>query len=75
MQFHHEVVHSFVQSFGSEYASVKQILFSDQTPEPTARNLAVSYAERQDSDYLFVVDSEAHLNDVHTLVDLIRQNQ
>lgn len=75
VQYHHDVVTKFVESFGDQYANVKQILHSDKTPEATARNLAVSYAERQASDYLFVIDADAHLDDVHTLTDLIRQNQ
>lgn len=41
MQYHHALVFKFVETYGSEYANVKQVLYSDKSPEAAARNLAV----------------------------------
>lgn len=34
-----------------------------------------SYAEREGSDYLFVVDAEAHIDNPATLIRLLEQNR
>lgn len=41
VQYHHDLVFKFVETYGPEYANVKQVLYSDKTAEAAARNLAV----------------------------------
>lgn len=59
-----------------EYASVKYAQAADGLDEAEARTLAVGHAERvAKSDYLFVVDSDARLDNAETLRELVAQNR
>ncbi|XP_055326486.1 procollagen-lysine,2-oxoglutarate 5-dioxygenase-like isoform X2 [Sitodiplosis mosellana] len=75
VQYHDDLVQTFLKTHGDEYSSTKQIRHNDSYKEVTARNSAVSYAESEGSDYLFVVDAEAHIDNPSTLIRLIEQNR
>ncbi|XP_055326484.1 procollagen-lysine,2-oxoglutarate 5-dioxygenase isoform X2 [Sitodiplosis mosellana] len=75
VQYHDELVQTFLETHGATYAGTKQIKHTDSYKEAIARNLAVNYAERERSDYLFVVDAEAHIDNPSTLIRLVEQNR
>lgn len=59
-----------------EYASVKYAAATVRLDEAEARTLAVGHAERvARTDYLFVVDSDARLDNARTLRELVAQNR
>lgn len=68
-------VDTFVRNASAHYASVKQIRADDRIDETEARTLAVAHALKQSTDYLFVVDAEARLDNAQTLRELVAQNR
>ncbi|XP_037038309.1 procollagen-lysine,2-oxoglutarate 5-dioxygenase isoform X2 [Bradysia coprophila] len=74
-EYHSDVVNAFVEKTSSHYASVKTILPTDEIGEHDARDLAVNHAKNKKTDYLFVVDAEAHLDSPNTLKELMKQNR
>ena len=67
---------AFIEKTGKEYASVKYIPSKDRVKEWAARKLAVNWViEETKTDYLFSVDSTAHLDDEETLKSLIEANK
>ncbi|XP_076270326.1 procollagen lysyl hydroxylase isoform X2 [Rhynchophorus ferrugineus] len=75
MKYHSSHVENFIQTYGSEYSSVKEIKPEDGSPEWTARDLSVSQCLAKNCDIYFAVDSIAHLDNPHTIKLLIEQNR
>ncbi|XP_055696089.1 procollagen-lysine,2-oxoglutarate 5-dioxygenase isoform X1 [Lutzomyia longipalpis] len=75
VKYHEEEITKFITKQSNNFKSVKQILVEDSINEGTARNLAIQQAILKESDYLFVVDSEAHIDDPKTLRKLITKNR
>uniref|UniRef100_A0A1L8E427 procollagen-lysine 5-dioxygenase n=1 Tax=Nyssomyia neivai TaxID=330878 RepID=A0A1L8E427_9DIPT len=75
VKFHEEEISEFTTKHKSNFKSIKQILVEDSTNEGTARDQAVQQAILDESDYLFVVDSEAHIDDPKTLRKLLTKNR
>ncbi|GAB0087403.1 hypothetical protein DMENIID0001_017010 [Sergentomyia squamirostris] len=74
-KYHEEKIEEFIKKHNDNYKSVKFVLVEDSVNEGSARDLAVQQAILKESDYLFVVDSEAHLDNAATLRQMIAQNK
>lgn len=75
INFHKELVDEFVKKFGGEYMSIKAIQEEDSVNERKARQAAVDDATKFESDYLFVVDGDVHLDNPNVLRDLVKTNR
>lgn len=76
VEYHTKLVETFMEHAGNEkYLSVKGINFKDGISEATARELAVNRCLTKKCDYLFVVDSDVHLENLDTLLELITFNK
>ncbi|XP_055697563.1 procollagen-lysine,2-oxoglutarate 5-dioxygenase isoform X2 [Phlebotomus papatasi] len=75
VKYHEDTFTAFLKKHTTDFKSVKQVLVEDSINEGTARGLAVEQAIVKESDYLFVVDSEAHLDDPKILRKLIIKNR
>ncbi|XP_037906818.1 procollagen-lysine,2-oxoglutarate 5-dioxygenase [Hermetia illucens] len=73
--YHDKLVNKYVLDFGVEYKTVKLLLSADNIDEKEARKLAVQQAKLKESDYLFYVEAEAHIDDHDLLIDLIKLNR
>lgn len=74
-EYHAAMLTEWVESIKDDYASVKLISQEENVKEWHARNSAIEYCLEQSCDYLFVIDSEAHINNPFTLKLLIEQNR
>ncbi|XP_044750581.1 procollagen-lysine,2-oxoglutarate 5-dioxygenase isoform X2 [Coccinella septempunctata] len=74
-KYHTDHVDTFLEAYGTQYKSVKKIIPDDATTEWAARDLAMDQCLAKECDFLFVVDSIAHLDNPHTLKLLIAQNR
>lgn len=68
-------IDAFARTAGAEYASLKQISAEERMDETEVRTLSVAHALRQNTDYLFVVDADARLDNAQTLRELVAQNR
>lgn len=76
IEYHAKLVDKFLEHAGNEkFTSVKGLNFKDGISEATARELAVNRCLTKKCDYLFVVDSDVHLENLDTLVELISYNR
>ena len=75
VEYHQTEVANFVNDNMNEYHKVEVVGHDQDVSEHTARNMAVERCVLTKCDYLFVVDSEAHLDNPHTLRLLIEQNR
>ena len=75
VEHHSEEVARYVNDVGGRYHSVQVVGHGQDVSEWNARNMAVDKCEDTKCDYLFVVDSDAHLDNQHTLMLLIEQNR
>ncbi|KAL3280590.1 hypothetical protein HHI36_003822 [Cryptolaemus montrouzieri] len=75
VKYHIDHVSTFVDAYTPEYLSVKEAKPDDGITEWAARDLALDHCVSTKCDYLFVVDSVAHLDNPHTLKLLIEQNR
>lgn len=80
VEYHENQVSQFVEYWrnGNEvetYNSIEFISFKDGVAELEARNRAIELCAGLKCDYLFVVDSVAHLDNSYTLQLLIEQNR
>lgn len=76
VEYHEKLVETFLEHAKNEkYLSVKALNYKDGITEATARELAVNRCLTKKCDYLFVVDSDVHLENLDTLVELIALNQ
>ncbi|KAG7212693.1 hypothetical protein KM043_012970 [Ampulex compressa] len=73
--YHEKTVQTFVDRFGKEYKSLKQILPSDNVEEVNARNLAMEYCLTKNCSGYFSIDSVSHLDNEHTLKLLVEQQR
>ncbi|XP_021914399.1 procollagen-lysine,2-oxoglutarate 5-dioxygenase 1 isoform X2 [Zootermopsis nevadensis] len=73
--YHSKHLEGFLSSYGEEFRTVKRIDPSDSLKEFEARNLAVNYCLTVNCDYYFNLDSDAHLDNPHTLRLLVEQNR
>jgi len=74
-EFHKDEVANFVNDHMKEYHSVEVVGWEEDMTEWHARNSAVEKCADTKCDFLFVVDSDAHLDNPHTLRLLIEQNR
>ncbi|TDG49724.1 hypothetical protein AWZ03_003962 [Drosophila navojoa] len=74
-ELHDELVQSYVKNQGKSYASVKYILSTDGLTESQGRQLALDKAKQKNSDYIFYVDGDAHIEDSEVLRELLRMNK
>jgi len=74
-EYHQPEVSKFVNDNMDKYHSVYVMTPDQDVTEWTARNAAVKKCVETKCDYLFVVDSDAHLDNQHTLMLLIEQNR
>ncbi|XP_059611971.1 procollagen-lysine,2-oxoglutarate 5-dioxygenase [Phlebotomus argentipes] len=75
VKYHEDAIAEFLTKHTSDFKSIKKVLVEDSINEGTARDLAVQQAISKGSDYLFVVDSEAHLDNPKVLKTLMIQNR
>lgn len=76
IEYHSKTVDLFVQHAGKDkYLSIKTIRYEDSTTEAEARELAVNRCIQKQCNYLFVVDSDSHLDNLDSLRDLIFFNR
>lgn len=75
VNFHKDLVNEFVTKFGGEYMSIKAIREEDSVNERNARDLAIAEAKKHESDYLFVIDADVHLDNPDVLRELIKYNR
>ncbi|XP_062134515.1 procollagen-lysine,2-oxoglutarate 5-dioxygenase [Drosophila sulfurigaster albostrigata] len=72
---HDELIEAYVSKHGKKYASAKFVLSTDLLDERSGRQLALDKAQQHHSDYLFVVDGEAHIDDKAVLRELLKLNK
>ncbi|ALC43711.1 Plod [Drosophila busckii] len=72
---HDELIKSYAEQQGKQYASAKYVLSTDQIDERAGRQLALDKAIMQHSDYIFSVDGDAHIDDEEVLRELLRHNK
>ncbi|XP_063229636.1 procollagen-lysine,2-oxoglutarate 5-dioxygenase isoform X3 [Bacillus rossius redtenbacheri] len=75
VDFHSTLVEQFWSDNRKKYRSLKTVTPSDDIAEHEARNLAIEQCLAKKCDYFFTVDSEAHLDNPHTLRLLVEQNR
>lgn len=76
IEYHADLVSTFLEHAGNEkFLSVKGLNSKDGISEATARELAVNRCLTKKCDYLFVVDSDVHLENLDTLIELITFNR
>lgn len=76
IEYHAKLIDTFLEHAGNEkFISVKGLNFKDGISEATARELAVNRCLTKKCDYLFVVDSDVHLENLDTLIELITFNK
>uniref|UniRef100_A0A182JTM5 procollagen-lysine 5-dioxygenase n=1 Tax=Anopheles christyi TaxID=43041 RepID=A0A182JTM5_9DIPT len=73
--YHAATVKSFLDRQEGRYRSLKVIDHDGDFTETAARNFAAKHCELRGCDYLFVVDSEGHLDDPNVLRSLIEANR
>ncbi|XP_071545280.1 procollagen-lysine,2-oxoglutarate 5-dioxygenase 1-like isoform X2 [Panulirus ornatus] len=74
-EYHEKMINEWVEEIGEDFASVKLLKHSDNIKEWHARKAALDYCVEQDCQYLFSVDSVAHIDNPYTLKLLIEQNR
>lgn len=75
VEYHQTEVANFVNDNMNDYHKVEVVGHDQDVSEHSARNRAVERCVETKCDYLFVVDSEAHIDNPHTLGLLIEQNR
>ncbi|XP_067005007.1 procollagen-lysine,2-oxoglutarate 5-dioxygenase isoform X2 [Anabrus simplex] len=75
VDYHKELVDKFLSKYGDEYKSLKRIHPGDRMNEKEARELAINYFQMKSCDYFLNLESEAHLDNPHSLRLLIEQNR
>ena len=76
MEFHKPNVTEFLaSSIVAEFHSVEIIQSEKYAVEGDYRNTVIDVCERLKCDYLFALDSNAHIDNPHTLKKLIEQNR
>ncbi|KAH8296127.1 hypothetical protein KR054_002177, partial [Drosophila jambulina] len=65
----------FVTKNGEKYASAKYTLSTDELDERQGRQLALDQARLHQSDYIFFLDADAHIDDGEVLRELLRLNK
>ncbi|KAG5672352.1 hypothetical protein PVAND_002485 [Polypedilum vanderplanki] len=76
VEYHEKLTETFLEHASNQkYISVKGLNFRDGISEATARELAVNRCLTKKCDYLFVVDSDMHLDNLDTLIELITFNR
>nr|CAH0113763.1 unnamed protein product [Daphnia galeata] len=73
--YHGKQIAGFVESHGTEYASVKLVNHEENVKEWHARNMGIEECLKKKCEYYFNVDSLAHIDNPHTLKLLIEQNR
>ncbi|XP_052865938.1 procollagen-lysine,2-oxoglutarate 5-dioxygenase [Anopheles cruzii] len=73
--YHDATVKTFLAQQEGRYRSLKAIDHEDDYKEAAARTFATKHCEQRGCDYLFVVDSEGHLDDSNVLRALIEANR
>ena len=73
VEYHQEEVAAFVNEQTGEYHSVTVLGHDQEEAEWRARDAAVQLCLDTKCDHLFVVDSDAHLDNQHTLMLLVEQ--
>uniref|UniRef100_A0A903Z0E1 procollagen-lysine 5-dioxygenase n=1 Tax=Anopheles minimus TaxID=112268 RepID=A0A903Z0E1_9DIPT len=73
--YHAATVKAFLERQESRYRSLKLIDHDADFTEMAARNFATKHCELRGCEYLFVVDSEGHLDDPNVLRSLIEANR
>ncbi|XP_013108802.1 procollagen-lysine,2-oxoglutarate 5-dioxygenase [Stomoxys calcitrans] len=66
---------SHLKKYENEYLSAKIVLSTDQFDERRARQLAVQQAKQKQSDYIFFLDADTHIDDVEVLRELLTLNK
>ncbi|XP_016987590.1 procollagen-lysine,2-oxoglutarate 5-dioxygenase [Drosophila rhopaloa] len=73
--FHDDDSRAFVNKYGEKYASAKYTLSTDELDERQGRQLALDKARTHNSDYIFYVDADAHIDDSEVLRELLKLNK
>lgn len=73
--YHAATVKAFLDRQEGQYRSLKAIHPDDDFTEPSARTLALKHCAQRECDYLFVVDSEGHLDNANVLRALLEANR
>ncbi|XP_018319536.1 procollagen-lysine,2-oxoglutarate 5-dioxygenase 3 isoform X2 [Agrilus planipennis] len=75
LKYHADTVKGFVEKYGGDYLSIKEIKAEDGTSEWNARDLSLELTLRKKCDYYFSIDSLAVLDNPKTLRLLQEQNR
>lgn len=75
VKYHSDIFNEFVEKYGDDYASMKQIKAEDAITEWNARDLSLNRCVNLKCDYYFSLDTVAHLDNPYTLKLLIEQNR
>ena len=75
IEFHQTEVAKFANDNTEKYHNIEVITHEEDVTEWHARNAAVQKCVDTKCDFLFVVDSDAHLDNPHVLTLLIEQNR
>ena len=73
--FHDDVAKSYVRKYEKKYLSAKIVLSSDEIDERRGRQLALQQAKLKESDYIFFVDADTHIDDPEVLRELLIYNK
>ncbi|XP_051170331.1 procollagen-lysine,2-oxoglutarate 5-dioxygenase isoform X2 [Leptopilina boulardi] len=73
--YHKQMVENFINDYGNDYKSVKQISPDDNINEVNARDLSMDRCLAKKCSGYFSVDAEAHLDNKETLKLLVEQQR
>ncbi|XP_053694672.1 procollagen-lysine,2-oxoglutarate 5-dioxygenase [Sabethes cyaneus] len=75
VDYHKSTIDHFVSQYAKEYQSFRMVDYSEDFEELAGRSLAVDQCRKKNCDYLFVVDSDGHVDMPETLRALMTLNK
>ncbi|CAF2076350.1 unnamed protein product [Rotaria magnacalcarata] len=76
VEYHKNITEQYLKKFSEdEYKFVKYLNVDDDTTEAEARQQAIHECQEDKCDYLFILDSIAHIDHPDTLIKLIAANR
>ncbi|XP_062554119.1 procollagen-lysine,2-oxoglutarate 5-dioxygenase [Armigeres subalbatus] len=75
VDYHKPTIDDFLEKYGKMYRSFRKADYTDDYEELAGRSLAVQQCLTKKCDYLFVVDSDGHIDNPDILRKLVRQNK
>ncbi|XP_055605130.1 procollagen-lysine,2-oxoglutarate 5-dioxygenase [Uranotaenia lowii] len=75
VEYHKKKIDQFIEQHKDNYRSMRMVDYNDDFEELAGRSLAVKQCRTKNCDYLFVVDSDGHIDSPDTLRKLIISNR